>query len=114
MPELRTTDFVVLGELNPTVPLDLMASDAMRSYSTRTTTKSDFLDGVANISRPGEICPPSWIPYDAISYGESNEPISDAIRRCHAELLLIWKSSSFFELGSFLGVVPFCELGSFL
>ena len=86
MPELRTTDFVVPSELNPTAPLDCMASDAMRSYSARTTTKSDFLDGVANISRPGEICPLFWIPDDVISYGESNEPISDAIRWCHAEL----------------------------
>ena len=35
LPELRTTGFVVLDELNLTMPLDFMASDAMWSYSTR-------------------------------------------------------------------------------
>ena len=32
--ELRTTGLVAFDELNPTVLLDLMASDAMWSYST--------------------------------------------------------------------------------
>jgi hypothetical protein len=45
LPELRTTDFAVLNELNLTMSLVFMASDAMLNYSTRKVTNFHLVSG---------------------------------------------------------------------